>query len=211
MRIKDMIFNKKLLRSLTNVWITVSRFCIFTLWLKGLERKVASPLGGIHAGPLYPDRTGIRTCWFEEVSKPEYPKRLRLAFTVNGNRQILVYVSSKQIIIAREYCKVIAVFLANIKVLTFTNIRRTVSSKRGEIKVMWSLLPFAVNASLNLSNYNADSPSVRLQISLFFSRFSVSLSVSPVPLVIVTLVPDPLYYDSISGQKTRQNTHCFAV
>ena len=43
--------------------------------------------------------------------------------------------------------------VTNATLLTFVWKRQTVSSKRGENMVTWSLLPFAVNAMLNLSNY----------------------------------------------------------
>ena len=42
--------------------------------------------------------------------------------------------------------------MAKATLLTFTLKRQTVSGKRGENMVTWSLLPFAVNAMLNLSN-----------------------------------------------------------
>ena len=41
--------------------------------------------------------------------------------------------------------------MTNAKLLTFNWKQQTVSGKRGEIMVTWSLLPFAVNAMLNLS------------------------------------------------------------
>ena len=41
--------------------------------------------------------------------------------------------------------------MTHAKLLTFNRKRQTVSGKRGENMVTWSLLPFAVNAMLNQS------------------------------------------------------------
>ena len=44
------------------------------------------------------------------------------------------------------------VFMTNAELLTFIWKRQTVSGKRGENMITGSLLPFAVNAMLNLTN-----------------------------------------------------------
>ena len=54
----------------------------------------------------------------------------------------------------QEWCKIILIFKANTKLFTLTEKRQTVNDKRGEIMVTWSLLLFAVNASLNPASSN---------------------------------------------------------
>ena len=66
-----------------------------------------------------------------------------MTFRANGNVKFTFS-------FVQEYRKIILVFMTNAKRLTFIWKRHTVSGKLGENMVKWSLIPFALNAMLNL-------------------------------------------------------------